>query len=244
MRLRRPSVFAVLLTLAGVVLFIRLGIWQLNRAVEKEQLLRRFATANSAPTVPFSKVAAGAPAHAYPHVSVAGHFLRHHLYVMDDQVLGDRVGVQVYAPFVVSGGQRVVLVGLGFLPRGGSGKTLPYIPPLPDHRMTLHGLYVPPPAPALRMGGNRLPDQKQWPKTMIYMDLGDISKDLGHPLYPRRLLLDPDPAQPYVRKWTPGVMPPARHRGYAFQWFSFAAAAVAIFVILHRRRDPKDASKS
>lgn len=242
MRLRRPSVFAVILTLAGVVLFIRLGVWQLHRAVEKEDLLRRFATAATAPTEAFSKVASGAPAHAYPHVSVAGRYIRHHLYLMDDQVMGDRVGVQVYAPFRLDGGSRVVLVGLGFLPRSGNGDTLPHIPPLPDHPVSLHGLYVPPPAPGLKMGGNRLPDQKQWPKTMIYMDMSDISHDLGMSLYPRRLLLDADPSQPYVRRWTPGVMPPARHRGYALQWFSFALAAVAIFVILHLRRDSKDAS--
>jgi surfeit locus 1 family protein len=35
-------------------------------------------------------------------------------------------------------------------------------------------------------------------------------------------------------------MPPARHRAYAFQWFTFAAAAVVMFVVLHRkRRNPK-----
>jgi cytochrome oxidase assembly protein ShyY1 len=33
-------------------------------------------------------------------------------------------------------------------------------------------------------------------------------------------------------------MPPARHRAYALQWFSFAIAAVVMFVVLHRvRRD-------
>jgi cytochrome oxidase assembly protein ShyY1 len=34
-------------------------------------------------------------------------------------------------------------------------------------------------------------------------------------------------------------MPPERHRAYAFQWFTFALAAVVIFVLLHRQRRPK-----
>jgi cytochrome oxidase assembly protein ShyY1 len=31
-------------------------------------------------------------------------------------------------------------------------------------------------------------------------------------------------------------MPPARHRAYALQWFSFALAAIVMFVVLHRVR--------
>jgi cytochrome oxidase assembly protein ShyY1 len=31
-------------------------------------------------------------------------------------------------------------------------------------------------------------------------------------------------------------MPPARHRAYALQWFTFAAAAIVMFFVLHRAR--------
>jgi len=52
------------------------------------------------------------------------------------------------------------------------------------------------------------------------------------------LLLDADPGALSYRDWTPAVMPPARHRAYAFQWFTFALAAVVIFLVLHRKRRP------
>jgi len=39
--LRRPTWFAVALTVVGVLAFVRLGIWQLDRADEKDELLRR-----------------------------------------------------------------------------------------------------------------------------------------------------------------------------------------------------------
>ncbi|TAL88103.1 MAG: SURF1 family protein, partial [Rhodanobacter sp.] len=35
------------------------------------------------------------------------------------------------------------------------------------------------------------------------------------------------------------TMPPIRHRAYAFQWFSFALAAVVILLVLHRKRRPR-----
>jgi cytochrome oxidase assembly protein ShyY1 len=34
-------------------------------------------------------------------------------------------------------------------------------------------------------------------------------------------------------------MTPARHRAYAFQWFSFALAAVAILLVLNRDKRRK-----
>lgn len=237
-RLRRPSWFAVALTVAGVLLFVRLGIWQLHRAAYKERLLRLFATASSAPLQRFDAVADDAPPDHYPHVAVHGRFLAGRAYLLDDQVHGGRVGVDVYQPFRPDGSRRLLLVDMGFLQREGDSDTAaPHRPPLPQGEVTLHGLYAPLPAAGFKLGGNALPRQKHWPKTVIYLDRTDIGHDLGATLYPRRLLLDPDPRTTYLRQWTPGFMPPARHRGYAFQWFAFALAAVAIFVILHRRTD-------
>jgi len=67
----------------------------------------------------------------------------------------------------------------------------------------------------------------------------EISADLGRPLQPRLLLLDPDATSGFVRKWTPAVMPPARHQAYAFQWFAFALAALVLFVALHWKKVEK-----
>jgi cytochrome oxidase assembly protein ShyY1 len=68
-----------------------------------------------------------------------------------------------------------------------------------------------------------------------------VAQDLGRPLYPRVLALDADPSAIYQRAhaFDFSSMPPARHRAYAFQWFSFAVAVLAIFVILHRKRRPR-----
>lgn len=240
--LRKPSWFAVALTLVGVAIFVRLGVWQLHRADYKEQLLHLFATSASQPLVPFASVAGGVPDDTYPHVSVHGHFVQGREYLLDDQIHANRTGVEVYAPFVVADADRVLLVDLGFLPRKQAG-VVPYLPPLKPGKLDLEGLYATPPPPGLKLGGNRLPDQHAWPKLSIYISLTEIGADLGRRMYPRVLLADPDPALAYVRHWVPDTMPPARHRAYAFQWFTFAAACIVIFVILHRRH-PKKKRKS
>jgi cytochrome oxidase assembly protein ShyY1 len=88
------------------------------------------------------------------------------------------------------------------------------------------------------MGGDALARQSQWPKESIFLDPAEIARDLGQPLFPRVLALDADPASVYVRVHTLDLssMPPARHRAYAFQWFSFALAAVVILLVLNRRK--------
>ena len=223
--------------MAGALLFIRLGVWQLHRADFKEALLRRYAASVSAPLQDFAKVAEAPPADGFPRVRVRGHYLADRLYLLDNPKHDGRGGVEVFAPFALHGQSQLLLVDLGFLPGNGNGKT-PQLPPLPTAEVSLQGLYVPPPPVGFEMGGDALSRQTRWPKNSIFMDPAEIARDLGRPLYPRLLALDADPASIYVRVHTLdfGDMPPARHRAYAFQWFSFAIAVVVILLVLNRKR--------
>lgn len=237
---RRPPWWAMVLTAAAAVLFVRLGIWQLHRADYKDELLRRYAAAAVAPPQGFAAVAAQPPPDAYPRVQVRGRYLADRVYLLDNPKHDDRGGVEVYVPFRPQGGDRLLLADLGFLPGNGTDQT-PQLPALPEGVLQLRGLYVPPPGHGFEMGGNALARQTAWPKKTIYFDLGQIAADLGAKLYPRVLSLDAEPASIYVRVHTLdfGDMPPARHRAYAFQWFSFAIAVVVILLVLNRRRGPR-----
>lgn len=235
--LRRPSWFALLLTVAGALFFIRLGVWQLHRADEKEEILRRYATAEMAAPRDFAAVAANPPVNAFARVRVQGEYLTDRLYLLDNPKHDQRGGVEVYAPFRPRNGDRLLLVDLGFLPGNGTDQP-PQLPPLPTGAQDLQGLYVPAPGVGFEMGGNALARQTNWPKTTVYLELSQVAADLRAALYPQVLSLDSDPASIYVREHTIDFssMPPARHRAYAFQWFTFAVAAVVILLVLHRRR--------
>lgn len=235
--MRRPAWWSVLLTLAGVLVFVRLGIWQLHRADYKEALLRRYAAAASAPAQDFAAVTGNAVEDVYPRVHVQGHYLADRLYLLDNPRHDNMGGVEVYVPFQPEHADKLLLVDLGFLPGNGNDKT-PQLPPLPRDAQSLHGLYQPPSGHGFEMGGNALARQQQWPKTSIYLDMDQVAADLHAALYPRVLVLDADPAAIYVRMHTLDLssMPPARHRAYAFQWFAFAIAALVMFVVLHRKR--------
>lgn len=243
--LRRPSWFALLLTTAGALLFIRLGVWQLHRADEKDEILRRYAAAENAAPRDFAAVAAKPPVGAFARVEVQGEYLADRLYLLDNPKHDQRGGAEVYAPFRPRGSERLLLVDLGFLPGNGTDQA-PQLPPLPQGEQCLQGLYLPPPGVGFEMGGNALTQQSRWPKTTVYLELTQVSADLGQALYPQVLALDEDPAAIYVREHTIdfSAMPPARHRAYAFQWFTFAVAALVILLVLHRRRPSKPSDKS
>lgn len=239
MTIRRPSVFAVLLTVFGVAVFCALGVWQLRRAAYKESVLARFHHAAGAPLVDLRRAVTERQPDAYPHVKVTGRLEGNHVYFLDDQMRSGRLGVMVFVPFLPVNSTHTLLVNLGFLAKMGPDATrLPDLPPIPEDPVTLTGIYAPPPLPGLKLGGNPLVRQKDWPKLVTFIDLHAIAADLHARVYPHILLMDPDPHSAYIRSWTANVMPPARHRAYALQWFSFAIAAIVMFFVLHRvKRD-------
>jgi cytochrome oxidase assembly protein ShyY1 len=235
----------LLLTAAGALLFIRLGMWQLHRADFKEALLRRYAASSSAPVQDFSAVARAPLADGFPRVKASGRYLIDRAYLLDNPQHDERGGVEVFVPLALHDDPRLLLVDLGFLPGNGTGQA-PQLPALPTGKVSLQGLYVPPPPTGFEMGGDALTGQSRWPKKTIFLDPAQVARDLGRQLYPRVLALDADAASIYVRVHALDFssMPPARHRAYAFQWFSFAIAAVVILLVLNRKRARRKPSSS
>jgi len=238
-RWHAPGALAVMLTLAGIALFLALGSWQVRRAHEKEALFAAFDAAPAQQPVALDRARGQASATTYPPVEVAGVYDADRAYVLDDQVRGGKAGVMVFDVFSPSAGGVSLLVNRGFLARDARG-ALPAIPAPPTGVRTLRALYAPPPGSGLRMGGNALPRQSSWPKTTIYLDVSEVSVDLGRALDPRVLLETDtdDTSAGFVREWRPEVFPPARHYSYAFTWFAFCAVVVATFVGLHWRTKP------
>lgn len=234
-RWHRPSAFAWLLLLLGLAAFLGLSRWQWQRAQEKERLLASYAAAETSAVRQFDALPENLLAGDYPRVVTRGRYLDARGYWLDQQLLDGKVGRRAVAVFAPDGSPRRLLVDLGWI-AAPPGQPPPAWPVLPLTPMELHGIYAPAPGGGLRVGGDALPRQNGWPKLTLFLDLDAIGSDLGAPVAPRLLLLDADPASGFVRRWTPAVMPPEKHRGYALQWFTFAVAALVIFVVLHWRK--------
>ncbi len=236
-RWHAPGIGAVAAALAGLVFFAALGTWQIRRAHEKEALFAAFEAGLTAAPLSLEQARARASAINYPRVEVTGTFDAQHAYVLDDQVRDGRAGILLFDVFSPSAGGPALLVGRGFLARDARGR-LPSVPAPPSGVVQLRALYAPPPGAGLRMGGNALPRQAQWPKTTIYLDLAEVSADLGRTLDSHVLLeTGSDVRDGFVREWHPQVFPPERHYAYAFTWFAFCGVVLVVFGLLHWKRE-------
>src|SRR6185369_1042224 len=127
-RWRRASWFAIALTVGGVVLFVRLGEWQLDRARDAQDLLTAFDTAQHAAFEDFSSVAAAPPPARFPHVRVSGRFVEGRGWLRDEQVRDGKVGVEVIDAFAVDGSAALLLVDRGWVAWTRSADARPALP--------------------------------------------------------------------------------------------------------------------
>jgi len=226
----RPSfkLSLILITLAAV--FLRLGLWQLDRKAEKTALFERF---DSAPAM--SIESALDQSAEFARIDAFGRFDATRHVLLDNRIWNGRAGVHALTPFRLTDG-RWLLVNRGWLPLAPDRRSLPAVPTDPADR-TIHGRLVAHPAGGPRLGDADVLVMDRWPQLVTYFDLATISDALGEPLLPWIIQLDAGDASGFGdREWSPAVMEPSVHGAYAVQWLALCLAALVIWVALGWRR--------
>ncbi|QOW24280.1 SURF1 family protein [Lysobacter sp. H23M47] len=231
---RSQLVLGWLLTLAVIAGFARLGVWQSQRAVEKQAMLDDAAQV-LASRQPVGLDAAADPGSQdrYQWARGSGEFAPGPQWLLDNQQRDGRVGVQAYRIFVPGQGQPL-LVDLGWLPLPGD-RAMPSVE-RPEGHIEVQGLLAPPPSGGIALGAGMAQQAEGW--LMLRLDIPAISAPAGTPLAPRVLRLDPASPLGYERDLAllPNTLPPAKHRGYALQWFGLALAVLVTALILTFRK--------
>lgn len=200
-----------------IVLGIALGIWQWQRADEKQHYLDRLA---AAPTLhnPSQEPPEGARVH------LEGHFVPEATRFLDNRVHQGRHGVAVLTPLIDRQG-RWWLVERGFLATGPRRNDPIF--ETPRGQVEVRGQWQP-----ARQGepllfgpneeGRRLQriDLKVWLPASRFAHAGWLHQEEGEGRY--------------ASWWTANVMPPSRHLGYAFQWWGLALAAALVMYLGQR----------
>ena len=228
---RRPRlILGWLLALVVIAIFARLGVWQSQRAVEKQTMLDEAAQVLAA-RQPVGLEAAADPQRRarYEWARGTGEFADGAQWLLDNQQRDGRVGVRAYRVFVPDQGTPL-LVDLGWLPVAGD-RAMPTVE-RPTGRIALEGLLAPPPSGGIALGAGMARESGGW--LMLRVELPAISAAAGTPLAARVLRLDPALPLGYTRDLAllPNTLPPEKHRGYALQWFGLAAAVLVTALIL------------
>ena len=228
-------VLPTLVTLTLLVLFFRLGLWQLDRADEKEQLQQQKQRYRASAVMPLqlSSVIATQTDWHYRQVQVTGRFEVQHQYLLDNRIYRGRVGFQVLTLLQAQG--KSLLVNRGWIPLGPDRNRLPVLQTR-SGEVTLSGRLTP-----IGEQGPLLGDAGygagRWPKIIQQLDIEKIRAQTDSGLIPAVLQLDSQMSDCYVCDWPGqrGGMSPDRHRAYAFQWFALAVALMCLYFVLWYR---------
>ena len=226
----RPSILVSAIAMLILVLLISLGNWQMNRSKEKQRLLDSYEHAPTLPVLAYSEVGSDWEYNRFRKIQLRGKYDGEHQVLLENQVRNRQTGYMVLTPFYVEDENRVVMVNRGWVSQGdGTGK-LPAVTVSSDQR-SLTGLINHPPEVGMRIGS--LDDSRAgWPKIVPYMDTDWLALQMGVDISPWIILLGENQPDGYIREWMPSVrMPPEKHKGYAFQWYSLAIALIFLFVV-------------
>lgn len=235
----RAVIAGWLFAIALVAAFASLGAWQLRRAAEKQAMLDRAdAVLEQRDAKPLSAAYASERIDDYDWARGSGRFAMRPPVLLDNQQRGGRVGVRVYRMFEPDAG-GALLVDLGWLP-WPADRALPAqaLATMPARAVEMRGLLAPPPSPGLALGEAVASRQDAtgahaWLATRLERDA--LAQALGAPeLAPRVLRLDPEVRFGFERDLVllANTLPPAKHRGYAVQWFGLALATLVTALVL------------
>jgi surfeit locus 1 family protein len=231
----RPKLYITVLTLIFMSLFILLGMWQLSRAQEKEAIIHTWQQRKTQPASELDWNHVQNPGgQRFRHVRIDGRWVPDRQFLLDNQINEGRPGYQVITPLAVSGRKPWLLVDRGWVPLGGSRKRLPDVGLRPAEQAVVGTVYVPF-GRGFHLGG--MDDgQHGWPRVIQFLDFKNMAQRLGHPVLPLIIRMDAGQPQGYVREWQPVAFTPARHIGYAVQWFAMALILVLIYLFRNLRQ--------
>lgn len=228
-----------LLVFSGVFLpvLVGLGIWQLNRAAEKEVLLQQWqqeAEHQAWQDMVVQDLTSGRP------VTLTGLY-GSRSWLLDNRTRSGVPGYEVLTEFRPLEGPPVV-INRGWVPAPRTRDQLPEVD-TPEGVFTLEGRISDYPVPPV------LVDQPEadgrWPRRV--QSLSGQTARQAIPELPDRIVRLSGERQPgaYRADWEPDLMGPQTHYGYATQWFALAVALTILTVVASYRKSelPKDRSQ-
>ncbi|MEO5770853.1 MAG: SURF1 family protein [Burkholderiaceae bacterium] len=233
-RARARQAIVALAALASLLLTLRLGWWQLERAAQKTALQSAIELRSSLPVIDgptaLATSAEAAAAQHHRRLRISGQWLPAHTVYLDNRQMGGRQGFYVVTPLRLDDGTALV-VQRGWQPRDFQQRDRIQEVSTPRGRVELEGRIAPPPALlyAFALGETGRIRQN--------LELEPFARESGLNLRPLALLLTEPQGRPGVpgpdglqRDWPAPAAGVGKHHGYAAQWFALAALIFVLYV--------------
>ncbi len=216
--------------LALFTLFLSLGVWQINRANEKQDFLNTEAKRTNETVELDSRAQYEPSALRYKNATIVGHYDTKQQFLLDNQIDAGKAGYFVFTPFILQNSNKAILVNRGWIPLIEPRATLPNVNFLAENDITVNGRINNFPSIGLKLAGANQPTKSN-PAVVGVIDAQILATVLGVELFHFQLELDANSPNGFKREWTvKKIMQPEQHLGYAFQWFGLAFVLTIIFI--------------
>ncbi len=219
--------------LAGLVLFVSLGLWQSGKGDRLQAELAQRAARHQLGALRLGAALVDAQQLRDAPITVTGEFEPQQQVFLDNRQNNGLPGMHVLTPLRIDGSSTRILVNRGWVGWPHGRGVLPVVA-TPTGRVSLTGLaFVPSTKQFLLMPDRPEATEKLWSR----LDMTRFTRLIKQPLQPVVLLqTSVDATDGLVRRWDPPEDRVAMHRGYAFQWFGMALALVVFFLLASWRK--------
>ena len=230
----RPKLLPTLAFLVLLPGFIKLGWWQYGKAEQKLAIQESLDQRSREPALQMPATLADGEILRYRRVTARGRFDVTHQILVDNRVMRDLAGYHVVTPLVIEGSDMRVLVNRGWVPASASHRDLPLVT-TPAGTVEVSGLAVIPSQKFFTLGADA-PAGTGWQPVWQNLDMQRYRQQAGFPLQPVVLQLEAASAHGFVREWPRPDEHVEKNLGYAWQWWGFATALVAIYLYVNLER--------
>lgn len=209
-----------------VIVFVFLGVWQIERAAHKEGLLQAFNAEQESPPI---RLTSQSP--DWSRVFVDGIFDSSRQILIDNQIYKGKVGYKIFTPFRFDD-NKIVLVDRGWIAQGQSRSDLPQLNILEKKSRII--ATVTSPEQGVLAGSELLTNE--WPRVSQTKAVEVIASAFKEPILDIVLVLDPGSSQiTEFIQIKPFAITPVKHYGYAMQWFTMSIVLLGMFLYALKR---------
>lgn len=224
----KPSWLGVLILIVCVPTFIKLGLWQLNKAHLKQEIQNSYNSAKNDEAQAFPENLQDWESWNYKKVKLKGVYDTRYQILLDNQVEQSRGGFHVITPLKIENREVYVLVNRGWVVGADKHSTLPAIV-TPQDQVEIVGLVWQPAKKIFTLESDA--QKAQWQTVWQHMDMQRYQASVPIKVLPVVIKLDAaSNAGGFVRNWQLPAEKIATNMGYAYQWFGFAIASILIFL--------------
>jgi len=229
------SIITVCLVVIVVLVCVRLGFWQLQRADQKQQQL------NAIENIQQQGVMSWAQLQQLPKewnktgvlVSLSGYFDTNNYWLLDNQIYNGQVGYDLLTLLKLPDESRFLLVNLGWVKAGRSREALPNVT-IPSGKFTLTAQIKEDNLSGFTLANSNT--QSDLAKRIQIIDLQSLSSQSQRTLVDFMAYRQGDEDEIAAPHYEAVVMSPEKHYAYSVQWFLIAIACVVVAIFASKKR--------